>query len=285
VGELLLLGVVTGTLISLMAIGFALVYGTLRLIDFSHMDRLTVGAYSYLLLERHLGPVTAVAGGVLSALAFAVATEFLIYRRIRHSGTTSIMIASLGLSVITQAALSLSFGSGLRVSTFEELAFDLAGFHLFPREILLIFVLLLVLLGLRTMLFGTGFGIDLRAIAGDRNRAKLFRVPTGLIVSALFALAGALAGIAGVFVAISPGIHPYSGFKYMITAFAACTVAGPGNLSGTAVAGILLGILLTLAEAYVSSLASEGIALLILCLALLFRPEGLFTMRARWARS
>ena len=282
-GELLLLGVVSGTLISLMALGFALVYGTLQVIDFSHMDRLTVGAYFYLLLERHLGPVAAAAGGVLSASLFAVVTEFMIYRRIRHSGSTSIMIASLGLSVITQASLSLFFGSGLRVSTLDELAFDLAGFHLFPREILLFFVLILVLFGLRAMLF-TGFGIELRAIAGDRNRAALFRVPTGRIVSTLFALAGALAGLAGVFVAISPGIHPYSGFKYMILAFAACTVAGLGNLLGTAVAGILIGILLSLAETYVSSLASEGIALLILCLVLLFRPEGLFTMKVRWAR-
>lgn len=265
-----------------MALGFALMYGVLRVIDFSHMDRMTIAAYSYLQLERIIGPLAAATGGILAASLFSVATEFGIYRRIKAPGTTPIMVASLGLSILTQATISLFFGSGLRASSFDELPLAIPYVRLFPREILLGFILLFVLLIIWFLLFRTGFGVALRAIADDRNRAILFRVPTGLMVNALFALAGALAGMAGVFVAVSTGIHPYAGFKYMILAFAACTVAGPGNLIGTAVAGILLGILLMFAEAYMSSLASEGVSLLILCLVLMFRPEGLLPRRARW---
>lgn len=280
--ELLLLGALAGVLLSLIAIGFSLIYGVLRLIDFSHMDRLTVAAYSFLLLERHLGLVLAAAGAIFVAAMMAVVTEFAVYRRIRNRGTTSIMIASLGISVITQAILAISFGSGLKVPIYEEHAFDLWGFHLFPHEIVLICIFPFILLGLWLVLFHTGFGITLRAIAADYNRSVLFRVPTGSIVSAMFALAGSLAGLAGVFVVISSGIYPYVGLKYMIMAFAVCIVAGFGNLIGTAVAGIFLGILLTLAEAYGSSLASEGIALLVFCLVLLFRPSGLLPKRIQW---
>lgn len=279
--ELLFYGVFLGGLISLIAIGFTLIYGVLRVIDFSHMDRLTVAAYIYLTFEGSIGYVSAALIGILSAALLSVATEFAIYRRISSHGTTPVMIASLGFSVITQAILSLLFGSGLRVSRFDELPLNLLFINPFPREIVLILVLIFVLFSTWLLLFRTGFGIALRAIAGDRNRAMLLRVPTGRIVSALFALAGAVAGIAGIFVVISTGIHPYAGFKYMIMAFTACVAAGPGNLIGTVIAGIILGILLTLAEAFISSLASEGIALLILCVLLFVQPEGILLKGAR----
>jgi branched-subunit amino acid ABC-type transport system permease component len=229
-----------------------------------------------------MGPVAATLVSILSAAIFSVVTEFVIYRRISPTGTTPVMVASLGFSVMTQAVLSLLFGSGLKVSRLDELPINFTFINLFPREVLLILVLIFVSFGTWFLLFRTGFGVALRAISVDRNRTVLLKVPTGLIVSALFALAGALAGVAGVFVVISTGIHPYAGFKYMIMAFTACTVAGTGNLVGTVIAGILLGVLLTITEAYSSALASEGIALMILCLVLIFRPEGIFLKRSRW---
>lgn len=280
--ELVVYGLLFGVLIALVALGFSLTYGVVGLIDFNHADRMALAGYLFIVLGRLIGyPLGALAAVAATALV-AVVIERHVYRPIRRVGPASMtMIAAVGVSVIMQATLAITFGTSLRSIAFTETAVPILGLQLYWRELLLPIVLLLTVAVLQYWLVRTRSGLSLRALASDMERALLFRVPVGRLLSLTFGISGAVAAVAGISATMATGVQPYAGFRYLIYAFAACVVGGLGNIIGTALASLILGVVLTFAEAYASSLAAEGIALALLVTFLLAWPNGLFPARTR----
>lgn len=277
---LLVYGIVFGATIALIAIGFALIYGVLKFIDFSHTDRLTISGYVFIYFAAKIGVIPAIILSCVSAMFLAVFTETFIFHPLRSKGPTVLMINSFGLSIILQAAMALGLGSALQVAPIEEFPIS-SSIKLYPRELIVLLLVPIIIIFLQYWLHRTGQGVSLRALVDDYEKALLFRVPVRLLSRIAFAISGILAGIGGISISIAFGIFPSIGFKLLIFAFSACIIGGIGSLWGAVIASFLLGIVITFAEAWGSSLAAEGIALMLLVLVLILKPQGILGSKLR----
>ena len=278
--SLLIHGINHGVLIALVALGFAVIFNLLRTLDFNHTDRLTLGAYSFIALYPCFGYVGACLLSCCICMGWAVAIEELLYRRVRHKGGTAILLLSVGVSIITQSGLALAYGSSLRTSVAPDPIVEVLSFRFYIREL----VLLLALPAFYVLLLGLSrshVGRQIRAVSSNYERAVVLQLPVRRLVGGAFALSGLLAALGGVSVAVSTGIHPYAGFKYLIFAFTACVVGGLGNVVGAGISGLVLGIVLVFTETYTSSLAAEALSIGVMVAVLCCRPKGLFPSKSR----
>jgi len=272
-------GINFGVLIAIVAIGFSLIYGSLKIIDFSHADRLTLGAYVFLSLNQ-IGLIYAILGSCISCMVFAVLVERLLYSKLRSKGSTAIMIASVGVSIVLQAMLAMIYRSSLMTSAITESTINFFHLRIYIRELVMGGLLLTCGISLFFIL-KTKIGWSLAAIASNYEQAVIFRIPVNKMISLTFAVSSLLAAFAGISIAVSSGIYPYAGFKFLIFAFAACMVGGLGHLGGTITASLGLGVIYTFAEAYGSSLAADASVLSILVITLYIKPRGFFNRRIR----
>jgi branched-chain amino acid transport system permease protein len=197
----------------------------------------------------------------------------------RKKGTSALMLTSFGFSIVVQSILAIIFSSEIKPPNIVEHAIGTTGFYL--RELILIPVSLLILVSLVLFLKKTTVGISIRAIIANHERALFYKLPIKKYISIIFGISGFLAGIAGISLSVSNGIFPTMGFKYMIYSFASCIIGGLKNLAGVVIISILLGVLIVFSEAYISSLASEAMALGILLLVLILKPNGIFVEKLR----
>lgn len=286
-------GLFLGAFFGLVAVGYSMVYGVLRLINFAHGDFYMVSAYvSYTLLLTFgvagtadwgnfliVGLATMVVGGLL-----AVAVERVVYRPMRGAATLSLMIAALGVSLVLEnGVLNIPiWGSAYRAYpvTPPNAGFELLGVHLAWVQVLIIGVSL-VLTGLVYWIVNrTLLGTAMRAVSQDRVAAALMGIEIDRIISIVFFIGGALAGAAAVMASLYYGQISYlMGFYVGLQAFTAAVLGGIGNVLGAAVGGFLLGIL----EAVGTGLLGPQWALLfafsVLVLTLWVRPTGLLGER------
>lgn len=277
--ELLKYGFVFGILLSLISLGFSLIYNILKIVDFAHTDRLSIAGYSFYVLSFHLNVFYSILISLIITTAFAILTERFVYSSMRKKGSSALMLTSFGFSVIVQSILAMIFSSEIKPSNIVEHAIGNTGFYL--RELILIPVSLLFLVLLILFLKKARTGISIRAIISNNERALFYKLPIKKYISIIFGISGFLAGIAGISLSISNGIFPSMGFKYMIYSFTACIIGGLKNLAGVVIISILLGILIVFSEAYISSLASEALSLGILLLVLILKPSGIFGEKLR----
>ncbi|PKP35424.1 MAG: hypothetical protein CVU00_02390 [Bacteroidetes bacterium HGW-Bacteroidetes-17] len=277
--ELLKYGFVFGILLSLISLGFSLIYNILKIVDFSHTDRLTIAGYSFYILSFHLNIFYSILISLCITVIFTIFTERFVYSSMREKGTSALMLTSFGFSIVIQSILAILFTSEIKPTNIIEHAISNTGFYL--RELILIPVSLLFLGLLTLFLKKSKTGISIRAIISNNERALFYKLPIKRYISIMFGISGLLAGIAGISLSISNGIFPTMGFKYMIFSFAACIIGGLRNLTGVVIISILLGVLIIFSEAYISSLASEGMALGILLLVLILKPNGIFGEKLR----
>jgi len=277
--ELVKFGFNYGILLALISLGFALIYNVLKIVDFSHTDRITVAGYSFYISTGYFNIYLSIIISLIVASLFAILTERIIYSTLRTKGSSALMLSSFCFSLITQSLLILIFQSDQKTIKYTEHAFDYSGF--FPRELILIPFLLIFLFLLDQFFRRNRIGISIRAIISNYERAVFFKLPVNQYISIVFGISGLLAGVAGVSLAISNGVVPTMGFKFMIYSFAACIIGGFRSLFGVVIVSIGFGILINIAEAYTSALASEGIALGLLLIILLLKPKGLFSEKLR----
>jgi branched-chain amino acid transport system permease protein len=277
--ELIKYGFIFGVLLSLISLGFSLIYNVLRIVDFAHADRLTIAGYSFYHLSFHLNVYYSVLISLFITATFAILTERLVYSSMRKKGSSALMLTSFGFSIIVQSFLAIMFSSEIKPTNVVEHVVGNTGFY--AREMILIPTSLLFLVLLTLYIKKTKTGISIRAIIANHERALFYKLPIKKYISIIFGISGFLAGIAGISLSISNGIFPTMGFKYMIYSFAACIIGGLRNLTGVVIISIFLGILIVFSEAYISALASESIALCILLLVLILKPSGLFGEKLR----
>lgn len=281
----LLNGLSLGAIFALIALGYTMVYGVLRFINFAHSDVFMVGAYAGYYIGRFV-PEHTVWGG-LAALAVAmticavlgVIIERLAYRPLRSAPTLNVLISAIGVSLLLQNLGQFFFGATPRPfpELFPVTLFIFHGIYISSNQLVVIGVTLALLFALRFIVLRTKIGTAMRAVSQNPKAASLVGINNDLVISFTFALGSALAAAGGMLYALNyPSIDPLMGVLPGLKAFVAAVLGGIGNIPGAALGGLLLGVVETFVNGSKDwSTYKDAIAFALLILMLLFRPAGL----------
>jgi branched-chain amino acid transport system permease protein len=290
-------GLVAGCIYALIALGYTMVYGVLKLLNFAHGDVYMVGAYiGYLVLQLFGGahgltiPVV-----VLLVLMFAaasigcgylgVAMERFAYRPLRNAPRIAPLITALGISFVLENTILLLFGGFPRsYSTNAYIPFstglDIGGVRIDLVQILTIAGSIAMMFGLRELVNRTTLGKSMRAVASDREAAEMLGINVDRTIMLTFLIGSAMAGIAGVMSGLAFNqITNTIGFLAGLKAFTAAVVGGIGSIPGAMIGGIFIGLCEAYSASYISSEYSDLIVFGILIVTMLLRPQGLFGQR------
>ena len=284
-------GLALGSIYALIALGYTMVYGILRFINFAHSDVLMLGAFAAYFLAPVVAkfcPPQSIGGAVIIiALSAAICAvigmliEFLAYRPLRNRPKLTALITAIGVSLFIEFTCQHKAVFGAETKPFPKLLaqqdFVVAGLSVNSTDVVVLVVTALLLVGLWLIVQHTKIGTAMRAVSYNEKAAALMGINNNRIISFTFGLGSALAAIAGIFYAMrAPGIEPLMGMKPGLYAFVAAVVGGIGNLPGAALGGLLLGLLETFAGGIPGvSNYRDGVAFAILILILLFKPAGL----------
>jgi branched-chain amino acid transport system permease protein len=281
-------GITWGSVYALIALGYTMVYGILRLINFAHGDVFMLGAFfAYYTATKF--DVAANPSPLKALLVLAVAmvgagiVGFLIerfaYRPVRTSSRLTALITAIGVSLLLENGGLLVFGSAPKrlpsIIRVENIHLG-GGITVTNVQLVIIAVSLLLMALLRWIVLHTKTGKAMRAVSFNRDAAILMGIPVDRIISVTFVLGAALAAAAGVLVGLlNPTISPLMGIMPGLKAFVAAVVGGIGNIPGAVLGGLIMGIAEVMVVGYVSSTYRDAIAFVLLIAILLFRPAGL----------
>jgi branched-chain amino acid transport system permease protein len=286
-------GLAVGGIYALIALGYTMVYGVLKLINFAHGDLFTIGAYLGLTLLASFGLVDKLGpfGGILVLVLMVmgllaiigVVLERAAYRPLRESPRLSAVVSALGASIFLQNALMLIYGAGFRV--YPQDILPTTSVHIFGLDIPLMRILILLAsLVMMTALYlfiqKTRIGTAIRTAAIDQETARLMGIDVNYVILLVFLIGPALGGAAGLMVGLLYGqVNFTMGWIYGLKAFTAAILGGIGNIPGAMLGGILLGVIEALGATYISIAWKDAIAFVILILILMVRPTGLLGER------
>jgi branched-chain amino acid transport system permease protein len=285
----LLNGIAWGSIYALIALGYTMVYGVLKLINFAHGEVYMVGAMAGYYAAHALGFAAEPSlAGLLVVLVLAMAAcaalgatiERVAYRPLRSAPRVASLITAIGISLLLQNGGQLLFGADPKffpplvasreVVRFGNLAVSNVQLFVFGTAMVL-------MVGLEIVVMRTRFGRAMRAVSVDAPAAALMGVPIDRVISGTFMLGSALAAAAGILVGLSnPKIDPLMGLLPGLKAFVAAVLGGIGSIPGAMLGGLLLGVVETLVAGYLSSTFRDAIAFVVLVAILLYRPTGLF---------
>jgi branched-chain amino acid transport system permease protein len=282
-------GLTSGSVYALIALGYTMVYGILRLINFAHGDVYMLGAFFGLYATRWLhadqnpNPAKALAVLLISMAGcglVGIVIERGAYKPVRRSPRLSALITAIGVSLLLENGGRVVFGADPKFfpplvtprEVFRSGSLAVSNIQLFVFG-----TAMLLMVGLELVVMRTRFGRAMRAVSVDAPAAALMGVPVDRVIAGTFVLGSALAAAAGILVGLSnPKIDPLMGLLPGLKAFVAAVLGGIGSIPGAMVGGLLLGVVETLVSAYLSSTYRDAIAFVILIAILLYRPTGLF---------
>jgi branched-chain amino acid transport system permease protein len=279
-------GLSLGSIYGLIALGYTMVYGILRLINFAHGDVYMVGAYVGYYLSRglrggepsFLRAAVVMLGSMIVCALLGMIIERFAYRPVRRASKMTSLITAIGVSLFLENAGQLVFGPNPQF--FPSLAphreLELIGVRLTSEQLTVFAVSFLVMIFLYVLVMKTKTGVAMRAVSYNLDAARLMGVSTDSIIAFTFALGSAFAAVAGVLVGMAiPKIDPLMGVMYGLKAFVAAVLGGIGNIPGALLGGLLIGLAETFVVAYVSPTFRDAIAFAVLIALLLFRPQGI----------
>jgi branched-chain amino acid transport system permease protein len=279
-----------GALYALITLGMAIVFSIVRLVNFAHGELLTIAGYSLIVV----GPMPLgllVFSALLIVMISALAMERVAFRPVRNAEPTTLLITSFGLSFLLQNAARLVEGSEPKTITLStELlrSWTIGSVHVQKVDALIMVTTLVSLVSLTLFVNRTRMGVQMRAAAEDFGMARLLGVRANRVIAVAFGLSGLLAGIAGTLLVAQTGVvTPTSGLTPVLVGFVASVLGGIGSLRGAVIAGMALGIVATLLQAYLPvelRYYRDGFTYGAVLLVLVLRPEGLVRMRGRAAR-
>jgi branched-chain amino acid transport system permease protein len=281
-------GVAWGSIYALIAIGYTMVYGVLRLINFAHGDVYMVGAFVAYYLAYAMGiaenPTTAgfiivLAGAMAACAVLGVVIERVAYKPLRTRPRLAALITAIGVSLLLEYGGQLLFGADPKFfpQIIESRNLLASGGLVISNFVVIVLVVTVVLLiGLELIVKRTRIGRAMRAVSFNREAASLMGIAADNVITFTFALGSALAAAAGVLVALNyPKIEPLMGLMPGLKAFVAAVLGGIGNITGAMLGGMIMGVSETMVKGYVSSTYAEAIAFIILIVILIFKPSGL----------
>ncbi len=286
-------GLAVGSIYALIALGYTMVYGVLKLINFAHGDLFTIGAYlgmtllASFALHETIGPflgLVVLALMVMGLVAILGAiVERAAYRPLRESPRLSAVVSALGASIFLQNAVMLIYGARFQVypeDLVPEASVDLFGLYIPAVRILVLCVSLALMAALYAFIQKTRIGTAIRAAAIDQDAARLMGIDVDRVILLVFLIGPALGGVAGLMVGLQYGqINFTMGWTYGMKAFTAAILGGIGNIPGAMLGGLLLGVIEALGSAYISIAWKDAIAFLVLIVILIVRPTGLLGER------
>ena len=286
-------GLAIGGIYALVALGYTMVYGVLKLINFAHGDLFTIGAYLGMTLFVSLGlagkvpawaAVTLVAVMVMGLVALlGWLLERAAYRPLRSAGRLSAVVSALGASIFFQNAVMLIWGAKYYVypeTMRPDTILHLFGMGIPAIRIVIIAASVLLMLALYWFINRTRLGTAIRAAAIDQGAARLMGINVDRIIALVFLIGPGLGGVAGVMVGLTYGQISFDmGFSYGLKAFTAAILGGIGNIPGAMLGGMLLGLIETLGAAYLTMAWKDALSFLVLILILIIRPTGILGER------
>lgn len=279
--QFLISGISLGSIYALIALGYTMVYGIAKMLNFAHGDVIMIGAYvAYVSISTlNLSPFFAVLIAVVTCTLLGILIERVAYKPLRNSSPLTVLITAIGVSYLLQNIALLIFGS--KAVNFTSVvsipAFEIVpGLTVTGETAVTIAVSVVIMAALMIFINHTKAGQAMLAVSEDRGAAQLMGVNVNGTISLTFAIGSALAAIAAVLLCSSyPVLSPYTGAMPGIKAFVAAVFGGIGSIPGAMIGGILLGVIENLSKAYISSQMSDAIVFLILIIVLLVKPTGI----------
>ena len=284
----LISGISLGSIYAIIALGYTMVYGIAKMLNFAHGDIIMVGAYICYCVTNYLGmpPILGILASMAVCTLLGIVIEGLAYKPLRGTPSLAVLITAIGVSYFLQNAAQLIWGSNPKsftsvVSTIKP--FLLFGSLTITGEVLVtVVVSVVIMLALTWFTSSTRIGKSMRAVSEDRDAAQLMGINVNKTISITFAIGSALAAVAGVLMCSSiPVLQPTTGSMPGIRAFTAAVLGGIGSIPGAMLGGVLLGIIETFAKAFLSTQFSDAIVFGVLIIILLVKPAGLLGKRVQ----
>jgi branched-chain amino acid transport system permease protein len=273
-------GITQGSLFALLAISFAIVYGTLRLLNFATGSIYMIGAFFGWIIVRYVTPnlFLALLAGAIAGFVVGFILERFAFRALRGVARIASLICTIGFSVFLNELMAVLFGAERKSMPpfYSETLFTIAEVQVSTLQVILVVVAVTVLVLLQILIYRTKFGLAVRAVSLDFRTASLMGIPTNRVISFTFSIAGAVAGIAGVLAsAYYNTVFPFMGNIAGLKSFSAAVFGGLTSIPGAILGGYLLGIIENFGVQVISSGYRDIIGFVILVIFLLVRPQGL----------
>ena len=297
--ELIVYGIVLGSIISLGAIGLTLIYGIIRFANFAHGDLMSVGAYVALFMvtgvlswvgipDSTFGPfsfgwrmVIALPVSMAAVACVAIALDRILYRKLRLKGSGAVILAmsSLGASFILRMIILILWGSDYvfyRPGLMRPALKLPLGIKIRPDQILILIIVVSLITLLHFFLQKTKMGKAMRATADNMNLALVSGIDTDRIIIWTWGIGGALAAAGGILYGLDVQLSPGMGWNFLISLFAAAILGTVGNMYGALVGGLIIGVAQQVSTAFLLPTYKPAVAFIIMILILLIRPKGIF---------
>ena len=279
-------GLQLGFVYALIALGYTMVYGIVRLINFAHGDVFMVGAYLgfFGIVAFHLPFPLAMAFAMLGCAILGITIEKFAYKPLRKAPRIAALITAMGVSLFLEYFTSLKFVFGPNYLAyprpFEVKTFQIGGLSISTIQIIVFAVAIFLLIALQYFVHKTKLGMAMRAVSFDKETASLMGINVDGVISLTFGIGSALAAAGGVLFGIAyPQINPFMGIMPGLKAFVAAVLGGIGIIPGAMIGALIMGLVETMSSAFVSSTLRDAIAFAVLILVLIFKPTGILGKR------
>ncbi len=276
--QLLIYGIVLGSIVALGAIGVSLVFGILRFANFAHGDLMTIGAFFALFFVVDLGfPVLPAAPlAMLSTVAVALLCDRVLYRPLRRTAPVILLISSFGVALILRSVIQLVWGTSNHV--FQQgiqKSIHFAGLRIKPDQVSIIVGTVVLVVLLHLFLQRTRIGKGMRAMADNVDLARITGIDTERVVMWTWIIAAILATAAGIFLGMDTRLHPVMGWRLLLPVFAAAILGGIGKPYGAIAGGMVIGIVQEFSTLIISPAYKPAVAFALMVVMLIVRPTGL----------
>ncbi|MDY3303316.1 MAG: branched-chain amino acid ABC transporter permease [Clostridia bacterium] len=275
-------GISLGSVYAIIALGYTMVYGIAKMLNFAHGDVIMVGAYVSFCMTTYLNlpPIVSIIGAMVVCTFLGILIEGLAYKPLRRAGSLAVLITAIGVSYFLQNIALLIWGSAPKtfasVIKFGSVSLFDKSLIITSESIVTVAACIVIMLALTVFTKKSKMGKAMRAVSEDKDAAELMGINVNVTISLTFAIGSALAAIAGVLLCSSyPVLVPTTGSMPGIKAFTAAVFGGIGSIPGAMIGGILLGIIEIFSKSYISTALSDAIVFAVLIIVLLVKPTGI----------